>query len=271
MKLYQLLRDELFYPTCKDIQHTFHLTFQLACEAATIFLIEFRDPSKATSDYLSSMKGSKSWDNVSEQTKALTLHVLASNSVSEANHASSTVGLKLSGTIRLDHVCAEGQTKHINDFGCDHEFLVRGKRSSGKSIIRNLGTYHNLCNELKNSIIQAAQENANATWKRFHSALARQAEGRRRKEEIAMQRKIDAAQEHYIVGLYFYKMYTSPRCWETVRAARTEFGLLGSEAAKLQAVKEQHLIPTLGLGWEEAHHPWTKNGWAYSSQQLLDH
>jgi hypothetical protein len=36
-------------------------------------------------------------------------------------------------------------------------------------------------------------------------------------------------------------------------------------------VKEQHLICTLGLGWEEAHHPWTKNGRAYSYRQLLDH
>ena len=36
-------------------------------------------------------------------------------------------------------------------------------------------------------------------------------------------------------------------------------------------MKEQHLIHTLGLGWEEAHHPWTKNGQAYSSRQLLDH
>ncbi len=36
-------------------------------------------------------------------------------------------------------------------------------------------------------------------------------------------------------------------------------------------MKEQHLIRTLGLGWEEAHHAWTKNGLAYSSQQLLDH
>jgi hypothetical protein len=166
VKPYQLLHDELFYPTRNDIQQTFHLTCQLTCEAATIFLVEFRDPSKATSDYLSCMKGSKSWDIVSEQTKALSLHVLASNSVSEANHAYSTVGLKLSGTIHLNHVCAEGQTMHNNDFGCDHEVLVRGKGSSGKSLIRNLGTYHNLCNELKSLIIQAAQENDNATQKK---------------------------------------------------------------------------------------------------------
>jgi hypothetical protein len=69
--------------------------------------------------------------------------------------------------------------------------------------------------------------------KRFDSALARQAEGWRRKEEIAIQKKIDAAQEDYILGLYFYKMYTPPCSWKTARAARTEFGLMGSEAAKL--------------------------------------
>ena len=39
---YQLLREELFYPTRKDIQQTYDLTCQLACEAASIFLMEFR-------------------------------------------------------------------------------------------------------------------------------------------------------------------------------------------------------------------------------------
>jgi hypothetical protein len=55
----------------------------------------------------------------------LSLHVLASNSVSEANHASSMVGLKLSGTIRLDHLFAKGQTRHNNDFGRDRGFSER--------------------------------------------------------------------------------------------------------------------------------------------------
>jgi hypothetical protein len=119
---YQLFHEELFYPTWKDIQQTYNLTCQLACEAATVFLIELSDPIKATSEYLSSMSGPKSWSNVSDQTKLMSLSELASNSVSEGNHASSTVGLKLSGTICLDHVCAEGQTRHNNDFGHGYEF-----------------------------------------------------------------------------------------------------------------------------------------------------
>jgi hypothetical protein len=122
---YQLLREELFYPTQKDIQQTYDLTCQLACEAATVFLIEFRDPTKATSEYLSSMSRPKIWSNASDQTKLMSLNIPASNNVSEANHASSTVGLMLSGTIRLEHVCAEGQTRYINDFGVAMIFSKR--------------------------------------------------------------------------------------------------------------------------------------------------
>ncbi len=108
VKPYRLLHEELFYPTRKDIQQTYNLTCQLACEAATVFLIKFRDPTKATNEYFSSMSGPKSWSNASDQTKLMLLNVSASKSVSEANHATSTVCLKLSGTIPLDHVCAEG-------------------------------------------------------------------------------------------------------------------------------------------------------------------
>ncbi len=57
-----------------------------------------------------------------------------------------------------------------------------------------------------------------------------------------MRKKIDAAQENYIVGLYFYEQYLSPCCWKSEREARKQFALLGSEAAKLRAIKEQHLI-----------------------------
>ena len=266
---YQLLREELFYPTRKDIQQMYDHTCQLACDAATIFLMEFRDPTKATSEYLSSISGPKSWCNTSDETKSKSLNVSASNSVSEANHASSTVGLKLSGTVRLDHVCAEGQTRHNNDFGRGHKVLVKaGSRQNG-NVNGNIGTYTTLCEEHQRSIIQAALENAHAIRRRIDDALARYAEGRREKEELAMQKKIDASREEYIVGVYFYEMYYSDRCWKNKRVARAQFGVLSSEAARLRAVKEHHLIRTLGLGWMQAHHPWSKNGKVYSATHLL--
>ena len=44
---------------------------------------------------------------------------------------------------------------------------------------------------------------------------------------------------------------------------------LGSEAARLAAVKEQILLGYLGLGWEEAHHAWSKDGVTFISEELL--
>ncbi len=49
----------------------------------------------------------------------------ATTSISESVHASSTVGLGIAGTIRLDHVTAEGQTHSNKNFGHGHEQLVR--------------------------------------------------------------------------------------------------------------------------------------------------
>ncbi len=89
--------------------------------------------------------------------------MLASNSVSEANHALSTMGLKLSETVCLDHVYAEGQIRHNSDFGRGHKALVRGKGPNKKSSSRIVGNYHNLSEEHKCSIIQAALDNAHAT------------------------------------------------------------------------------------------------------------
>ncbi len=139
--------------------------------------MEFRDPTKATSEYLSSISGPKSWCNASDETKSMTLNVSASNIVSEANYASSTVGLKLSCTIRLDHICTEGQTRHNNDFGHGHEVLVKAGSDQNNSADGNIGTYTALCEEHQRSIIQGALENAHATRRRFDNALARYAEG----------------------------------------------------------------------------------------------
>ena len=41
---------------------------------------------------------------------------------------------------------------------------------------------------------------------------------------------------------------------------------------RMAAVKEQILMRYLGLGWEEAHHPWSKKGHGqYSDTELFDH
>ena len=61
-----------------------------------------------------------------------------------------------------------------------------------------------------------------------------------------------------IEALYLYQQYNLPRCYMMVQKALDECGKLSTKKERLKYVKEQILIRYLGLGWEEAYHPWSK-------------
>ena len=268
---YDELRAELFYPARADIRQTNIIACRLAEDAASTFLMEFRDTSKATSAYLSSIGGKYSAARVTTEDRIACLHKEASNSIAESNHASSTHSLKTSGTIRLDSAAGEGQTRANNDFGRGHNAFVSGRSSKNGRLERTYGCFHSLPIELQQSIIETARRGAANARKCFDDALRKQKESRQQKEEIARRKKIATCREEYIVAIELWEQYHSPRCWKTVEYAQSVYGQLKSETARLNAVKEQILIRYLGLGWERTHHPWSKSGVTFSSKQLLKH
>ena len=73
---------------------------------------------------------------------------------------------------------------------------------------------------------------------------------------MTLENKYEDATVDYIVAIYFHEQYHS-----------SEFNSdLGSETARLAAVKEQIRIRYLGLGWELAHHDWSEGGRTFSSE-----
>jgi hypothetical protein len=96
---YNKLSAEIFYPTRINIRQTKSVSCLLAEEAASTFLAEFRDTSKATASYLSSIGGKYSASSVSAEDRIACLNKDSSNSIAESNHASSTYSLKTSGII----------------------------------------------------------------------------------------------------------------------------------------------------------------------------
>ena len=138
---FDLLRAELFYPTRAENRQTHDMCCRLAVEIATTILMELRDLEKATHKYLTSAEGMYSSGKITETDRRACMNMMAHNSISESNHASSTAGLKVGGTIRLDHSCGEGQTRANNDFGHGHLVLVTGKKKKpGANVEVNLGT-----------------------------------------------------------------------------------------------------------------------------------
>ena len=81
---------------------------------------------------------------------------------------------------------------------------------------------------------------------------------RRRKEEITPQKNDEDATEDYIVAIYFHEQYQSPSCLLTLEVAAEFYSALGSDTARLAAVKEQILVWYLRLGWKLAHNAWSE-------------
>jgi hypothetical protein len=84
-----------------------------------------------------------------------------------------------------------------------------------------------------------------------------------------LQKKLDQTQGDYIVAIYVYEQYHLSRCWLTIIKADAIYKKLGSKGKQLKVIKDQLLMRSLGLGWNEAYHAWSKDGIPYTSNQLF--
>ena len=57
----------------------------------------------------------------------------------------------------------------------------------------------------------------------------------------------------------------------TAKEAFDVFNELTTKTARYKYVKEQILMRYLGLGWVAAHHPYSKQGYVYTPEDLMEH
>ena len=91
-----------------------------------------------------------------------------------------------------------------------------------------------------------------------------------RKEALELAR-LEKATKAYAEAVVLIQSYHSPAGWKTKLGAEREYNKIKSENLKLDAVKYHINIRTKGFGWNSCHHPWSKNGRKYTSQELVSH
>ena len=235
---WDLLRSELFYPTRVDLIQTNEYASELGAEAAAIFRTEFRDESKATHKYLSEIeKRIRSIEKITNEERLAGRGVAASNCISESGHARATDDLVTFGTIDLQNCGARGMSVANNDFGREADTMVGSRQSRKGKIARGMGKFHLMVQELQHSAIMTAKRKRNRHKRQFQIDLKKQFETKRRKEEIALEKKIELAREDYIDALYLFEQYHSPRRWKTEAEAVSIYNQLKSESARKAAVK----------------------------------
>lgn len=266
------LRAALFYPSRADIMQTDDLSSELGVISAMAFLKEFRDTTKATHNYLSSIDGKFSLKSISDDTRKAGLGKEASNSTSESDFASAKQAVKDYGTLRLDSAAAAGQTRTNDDFGRCHDLLINISKKEGMDAKR--GTLFDLPDELIRSLFYAARKGAPRLRKRHDNALKILNQAKLDKLKTAQLENAEKEVEENIVAMNYYEIGVSERRWKSSREATTIYNQLGSETSRLKAVKEQIMIRRIGFGWEECAHQWScKEGDVrrnYSSRELLN-
>ena len=197
--------------------------------------------------------------------------VRESNDPSESGFATMTQVLSEFGRIDLLSACGLGQSRYNGDMTRDVSNLVTGRTSKEQETKVEVGVYHRLDVKLQDSLLRLCKRKASKGRKDFRAALQRQREVKRAKKRAQQEKKMEGATKDFIAASYFWQQYHSPRCCRTAKEAMDIFEELQTKKDKFKFIKEQILIRYLGLGWEEAYHPWSEKGRTYQPLELLEH
>jgi hypothetical protein len=253
------LNAELFYPDRKENKATTETVTKMAVELANCFLKELRDPTKATSDYLSCVDGQFSWGQTTDEEHYACMGRMATNDPAESPFALLTRQMQGFGRLLGIHASAVGHARFNGDFTRDFENED------------NNGAFLKLTPEMHDSLLTFALGLSPEVRKDEKVALDKQREAKKRRLQLLRDKKILAATQEYATALTYIDMYHSDACWKTATQARKQFSKLTSITAKKKAVKEQIKVRVVGFGWKDLHHAWSKQGVDYTPEFLRDY
>ncbi len=84
----------------------------------------------------------------------------------------------------------------------------------------------------------AAKSGASSLCKHHDTALAAQKSQKLWRQQLLAEKKSKYMEDSYIDTIDYFECYHSRRCWKTAVNAFQNFNSLGSESAKLKAIKE---------------------------------
>ena len=218
---------------------------------------EIVDPKKALGDYASVVAGKYSWGETTEAEHITSIGKDATNDPAESPFAALTQQLQTFGRVLGIHASAIGQARMNGDFKHDIDTDT------------NDGAYWKLSEGERQSLLSYALYSAPAVRKEEKVQLNEQREEKLKKKELMRQKKLIACQKEYGDKLTYIDMAHSPAFWISKAMANKEYKKLGSNTAKINAVKLQVKIHVIGFGWKDLHHPWSKEGRAYTADELF--
>ena len=265
--------QELFKPTREENIATTEYIKSIGADVASCLLVEMRHPSKLTSEHLSSEDGRLSWLNTTTAEHEASKGKEATNDNSESPFGRLTAQLEIFSTIGINHASALALARYNKDFyRSEVELSKRQNRKDRKDIATGEnGHFLNLDLPMNQSLLQTALELSSEVQQTERNALEKQQERKQEKKASLFKGRLKSATRVYVDKLYYRDMLDSDACWKTCAKVDMELKKIKSDTRKREALKDQIKMRSLGLGWNDCHHAWSKGGTPYSSAVLATH
>ena len=254
------IRQTLFSPVRKSDRDTKPRVMELTKIAADALLAELRDEKKATHKYLSRFGQKYSWKHCPEANKVALLGRKATNDECESALGGTTSQIQRYSRINIPAAAAISDAKR-------NAFFHRN--TGAKSDKKKRGLFHEFDEDVRHAIVLMAMRDAPATRSLNTEALKKQATARRMKEEVAKQKNMKKATDEYIEATCLINMYNSDKCMKDDPKNLTKMlKTLGSNTAKLNAIKTNIDIRLKGFRWEWCRTAFSQNGVKFTVQHL---
>ena len=133
----------------------------------------------------------------------------------------------------------------------------------------DIGIFHRIHVKNQASLIEFCKQKARDTHRVKSEDVKRQTAKRFSKKKDAAEVQLMTSLNTFKGASWLHQQYRSPRFWKTPKKAMDEFAKINAVTNQKKFVKEQIHIVYLGLGLQEAYHPWSKDGHEYTGVELL--
>ena len=103
------------------------------------------------------------------------------------------------------------------------------------------------------------------------SRLRDQRAEKMRKDELALQCRIEKISSDHVDIMFLYKRHVQGDCWTTVEQVEVELSKTKGITAQRNALKDQITMHAKGLKRKECHTPWSFQGKLHSVDYLKEH
>jgi len=243
--------DEARVPAASGYKQATAMAVELVAVMANAAVLKLHDPELALSNWLTSQDGKYA---IGKQAvaHAATLGARTVNDAVESNFGVHDNVVKTFGTICPENASGITQQRHIHDFAPAPHVMFDLRHKEGPDVLQKavLGLFGRLFENMQESLVEMARRNLADSRTRARHNVDEQKEYKKLRRLDKITKLLNATIDYYANGLELFDAWKA-RGAKDAKQVDAQLSNLGSEAAKVEYLRNEIEMRVVGLGWQQ--------------------